>query len=166
MIVRPPERHSKTQQPHLFSIMLGHIYGLALSACLLSISPVTVLAALPTTEELASLPRYRLKHRRTLDGRLCAAAFVQNGSVYTGCADVANPVGASGRLWCYVEPQLSGEQGSWGFCAPDIDYELVRKQVKNEMPDKVKAVRQYISHLDKAEVAAKDTLKLLHAHCV
>merc|ERR1712061_847615 len=99
------------------------------------------------------------KHRRTLDGRLCAAAFVQNGSVYTGCADVANPDGVSGRPWCYVEPQLSGEQGSWGFCAPDIDYELVRKQVGNEIPNKVNVVRQYISHLHKAEVAAKDTLK-------
>ena len=44
--------------------------------------------------------------RRTLDGRLCAAAFVQNRQVYTGCADVPNPDGVSGRPWCYVESQV------------------------------------------------------------
>ena len=43
--------------------------------------------------------------RRTLDGRLCAAAFVQNRQAYTGCTDAPNPDGESGRPWCYVESQ-------------------------------------------------------------
>lgn len=47
-----------------------------------------------------------LLDRRTLDGRLCAAAFVQNRQAFTGCADVPNPDGVSGRPWCYVESQV------------------------------------------------------------
>ena len=39
------------------------------------------------------------------DGRLCAAAFVQNRRSYTGCTDAPNPSGESGRPWCYVEAQ-------------------------------------------------------------
>ena len=41
------------------------------------------------------------------DGRLCAAAFVQNRKSYTGCTDAPNPAGESGRFWCYVEAQVS-----------------------------------------------------------
>ena len=41
------------------------------------------------------------------DGRLCAAAFVQNRKSYTGCTDAPNPSGESGRPWCYVEAQVS-----------------------------------------------------------
>ena len=55
---------------------------------------------------LAPLTKYRQQHRRTVDGRLCAAAFVQNRKAYTGCTDATNPVGESGRPWCYVEPQV------------------------------------------------------------
>ena len=40
------------------------------------------------------------------DGRLCAAAFVQNRKSYTGCTDAPNPAGESGRSWCYVEAQV------------------------------------------------------------
>ena len=43
--------------------------------------------------------------RRTLEGHLCAAAFVQNRKVYTGCTEAADPLGESGRPWCYVEAQ-------------------------------------------------------------
>ena len=42
------------------------------------------------------------------DGRLCAAAFVQNRRSYTGCTDAPNPSGESGRPWCYVEAQAHG----------------------------------------------------------
>ena len=41
------------------------------------------------------------------DGRLCAAAFVQNRKSYTGCTDAPHPAGESGRSWCYVEAQVS-----------------------------------------------------------
>ena len=40
------------------------------------------------------------------DGRLCAAAFVQNRKSYTGCTDAPNPAGESGSSWCYVEAQV------------------------------------------------------------
>jgi len=40
------------------------------------------------------------------DGRLCAAAFVQNRKSSTGCTDAPNPAGESGRSWCYVEAQV------------------------------------------------------------
>ena len=45
------------------------------------------------------------------DGRLCAAAFVQNRRSYTGCTDAPNPVGGSGRAWCYVEAQVLSFHG-------------------------------------------------------
>ena len=55
------------------------------------------------------------------DGRLCAAAFVQNRRSYTGCTDAPNPSGESGRPWCYVEPQVrhgvcAGPPHSCMFC--------------------------------------------------
>jgi hypothetical protein len=35
-------------------------------------------------EELQPLTQFRQQHRRTVDGRLCAAAFVQNRETFTG----------------------------------------------------------------------------------
>ena len=58
-------------------------------------------------EQLLPLTKFRQQHRRTIDGRLCAAAFVQNRKSYTGCTDAPNPNGESGRPWCYVEAQVS-----------------------------------------------------------
>ena len=58
-------------------------------------------------EQLLPLTKFRQQHRRTIDGRLCAAAFVQNRKSYTGCTDAPNPNGESGRAWCYVEAQVS-----------------------------------------------------------
>lgn len=58
-------------------------------------------------EQLQPLTNFRQQHRRTIDGRLCAAAFVQNRKSYTGCTDAPNPTGESGRPWCYVEAQAS-----------------------------------------------------------
>ena len=57
-------------------------------------------------EQLQPLTKFRQQHQRTIDGRLCAAAFVQNRKAYTGCTDAPNPSGVSGRPWCYVEPQV------------------------------------------------------------
>ena len=57
-------------------------------------------------ETLQPLTKFRQQHRRTTDGRLCAAAFVQNRKAYIGCTDAPNPAGESGRPWCYVESQV------------------------------------------------------------
>ena len=56
-------------------------------------------------EQLQPLTDFRQQHRRTIDGRLCAAAFVQNRKTYTDCTTASNPSGESGRPWCYVEAQ-------------------------------------------------------------
>ena len=59
-------------------------------------------------------------HRKTLDGRLCAAAYVHDSQAFTAqlfshvtvlalaglvqdCTTASNPEGISGREWCYVE---------------------------------------------------------------
>lgn len=57
-------------------------------------------------EQLLPLTKFRQQHRRTIDGRLCSAAFVQNRKTYSGCTDAPNPDGESGRPWCYVEAQV------------------------------------------------------------
>ena len=46
----------------------------------------------PTREQLQPLTRYRQQFRKTEDGRLCAAAFVQNRQAYTGCTAVVGLV--------------------------------------------------------------------------
>ena len=90
-------------------------------------------------DTLQPLTKFRQQHRRTVDGRLCAAAFVQNRKAYTGCTDAANPSGESGRPWCYVEPQvricvfsymakpmkflqlLDGSSSPWNYCGCFFD---------------------------------------------
>ena len=71
-----------------------------------------------TREQLQPLTKFRQQHRRTTDGRLCAAAFVQNRKAYTDCTDAPNPAGESGRPWCYVESQLLDGGAAWNYCAP------------------------------------------------
>ena len=71
-----------------------------------------------TREQLQPLTKFRQQHRRTIDGRLCAAAFVQNRKAYTDCTDAPNPAAESGRPWCYVEPQLLDGGAAWNYCAP------------------------------------------------
>eukprot|EP00397_Hematodinium_sp_SG-2012_P066662 GEMP01100664.1.p1 GENE.GEMP01100664.1~~GEMP01100664.1.p1 ORF type:complete len:147 (+),score=33.99 GEMP01100664.1:129-569(+) len=84
-------------------------------------------------EQLEALTRYRQQHRRTIDGRLCAAAFVQDKMTFTNCADIASPGGVAGKPWCYVEPQLLNQSAglaNWGFCQdPPADYEEMRQEV-------------------------------------
>merc|ERR1712232_716195 len=101
-------------------------------------------------EELQPLTQFRQQHRRTVDGRLRAAAFVQNRETYTGCTDAPSPKGDSGRPWCYVEAQLvSGGGGSWNYCAPIADYAALRKQGAATLGVKVGDVRAFVSKLGK-----------------
>merc|ERR1719411_1980272 len=121
--------------------------------CLLSVNTVVAFGA-------------ARQHRRTVDGRLCAASFVQAGTAYTGCTDSIDPNGISGRAWCYVEAQLASEQNpAWGFCAPAIDYNEARREAQKRIAAKTQLAQKYISRLHKAEAAAEDTLKMYRAHC-
>ena len=74
--------------------------------CVCSVESAQVADEGYTREQLQPLTKFRQQHRRTTDGRLCAAAFVQNRKAYTGCTEAPNPNGESGRPWCYVEPQV------------------------------------------------------------
>ena len=56
--------------------------------------------------------QHRQQHRRTLDGRLCAAAFVFDRQTHTGCSDSSNPAGEHGREWCYVDAQVAHASGA------------------------------------------------------
>ncbi|PFH33427.1 PA14 domain-containing protein [Besnoitia besnoiti] len=96
-----------------------------------------------TLGPLQQLTQFRKQHRRTIDGRLCAAAFVQDDQTYTDCTTARAPDGATGKPvplesptetlpvnsflpggeWCYVEVQLLGKGGrDWNWCIPPIDY--------------------------------------------
>merc|ERR1712050_480182 len=96
-------------------------------------------------EQLLPLTKFRQQHRRTIDGRLCAAAFVQNRKAYTGCTDAPNPEGESGRPWCYVEAQLLGGGVAWNYCAPVINYDSARAEAREQFVSKVSTVRAYVT---------------------
>ncbi|KAL8438591.1 hypothetical protein ACSSS7_000125 [Eimeria intestinalis] len=72
---------------------------------------------------LQKLTEFRPRHRKTVDGRLCAAAFVHEGQTYTDCTDARSPDGVTGREWCYVEVQLLGKgPKDWEPCSPPLNY--------------------------------------------
>ena len=83
--------------------------GLCISLVFLAVMPAHALlgefGAAP--DKLQSLASFREQHRKTIDGKLCAAAFVQDRKAYTGCSTSRNPAGEYGRAWCYIEPQAS-----------------------------------------------------------
>merc|ERR1712032_1764824 len=119
-------------------------------------------------EQLQPLTSFRQTHRRTVDGRLCAAAFVQNRETYTGCADAPNPAGESGRPWCYVETQVLGASGdapAWNYCAPVIDYDAMRAEAKAVFDSKLGEVRGLVVRLQKTQRAAEQALDLFEQHC-
>jgi len=119
-------------------------------------------------EELQPLTNFRQQHRRTIDGRLCAAAFVQNRKSYTGCTDAPNPAGESGRPWCYVEAQLLGSDvgdAAWNYCAPVTDYDAMRKNMAATFDGKVAEVRDLVAKLQKTQRAAEQTLEKYEKSC-
>lgn len=68
----------------------------------------------------------RRKKRFTEDGRLCAAAFVQDGVTYFDCTSARAPDGSSkNKEWCYVE--IGSKGSSWAYCKPIMDYDKVRE---------------------------------------
>ena len=50
-------------------------------------------------EQLQPLTDFRQQHRRTIDGRLCAAAFVQDRKTYTDCTTASIDLGCGLRVW-------------------------------------------------------------------
>ena len=112
-------------------------------------------------EHLQPLTQFRQQHRRTIDGRLCAAAFVQNRRSYTGCTDAPNPSGESGRPWCYVEAQLLGTdvaETAWNHCASVVDYGALRKDVVTILAERAAEVQGLVTKLQKTQRAAEETL--------
>mmetsp|Transcript_25819 Transcript_25819/g.65091 ORF Transcript_25819/g.65091 Transcript_25819/m.65091 type:complete len:236 (+) Transcript_25819:268-975(+) len=93
-------------------------------------------------DKFIPLTRFRQQHRRTEDGRLCAAAFIQDQQPFTNCTDIAAPTPSAenvvGREWCYVEAQLlnqpvNGEPApNWGYCQPVPDYDELRHDLDND----------------------------------
>ena len=118
-----------------------------------------------TREELQPLTKFRQQHRRTIDGRLCAAAFVQNRKAYTDCTDAPNPAGESGRPWCYVEPQLLGGGAAWNYCAAVVNYDDLRLRAKASFAKQIEQARGYVSKLQKAQRAGEQALDMFQKHC-
>merc|ERR1711862_87462 len=119
---------------------MGHILRMFVfsflgCACLADASKTRVLgAAAPTLEQFDN---YRLSHRRTNDGRLCAASHVQSEVAHTACATHLSPEGVAGREWCYVEEQAAAAgPNTWGYCAPNVDYAAVRTRMRYAFEEK------------------------------
>ncbi|CXH86529.1 LCCL domain-containing protein [Plasmodium berghei] len=80
---------------------------------------------------LEKITEFRQQHRKTLDGRLCSAAFLHDDQTYTDCANTTSPDGTTGREWCYVEVQLLGKgERDWDYCAGVINYDKIRIDAK------------------------------------
>ncbi|KAK2194655.1 bifunctional Calcineurin B protein/Fibronectin type II domain/Fibronectin type II domain superfamily/PA14 domain/EF-Hand 1 [Babesia duncani] len=102
--------------------------------------------------ELQKLTEFRQQHRKTVDGALCAAAFVRNGKTFTDCTKTEAPDGSAGREWCYVEAQLVGTGfRDWDFCAPIIDYDMLRAKARTLANLKAMELANGIDELAKEE---------------
>merc|ERR1719440_1780574 len=133
---------------------------------------VSIMAQKPdegySREQLQPLTNFRQQHRRTIDGRLCAAAFVQNRRSYTGCTDAPNPAGESGRAWCYVEAQLldtNAAEAAWNYCAPVVDYDALRKEMASVFEDRAAKVQAFVAKLQKTQRAAEQALDKYEKAC-
>jgi len=80
-------------------------------------------------EQLQGLTHWPTCHEKTDDAsgqRLCAFGFVARNKIFTNkCATEPAPNGVNGRAWCYVQPQVAGQNSgekTWGFIAPKPDY--------------------------------------------
>lgn len=81
--------------------------------------------------DMQQLTQFRRQHRKTIDGRLCAAAFVQDGVTYTDCTDTKAPDGTTGREWCFIEVQELGKgPRDWEFCNPPLVYDKIRAKIR------------------------------------
>merc|ERR1719222_1836201 len=115
---------------------------------------------------LQPLTQFRLQHRKTICGRLCAAAFVQDRQAYTDCTTARSPDGSVGRQWCYVEPQLlSADHQSWNYCSPVTDYDELRQSAAAAFVEKVAELRTTVSKLERAQQKGEAALELFVHAC-
>merc|ERR1712137_1284905 len=115
--------------------------------------------------DLQALTEFRQQHRRTVDGRLCAAASVQDRHAFTGCTAARDPAGASGRPWCYVVAQLSAADKNWNYCAPVTDYDAMRVSAAQAAEARAAAAQSLVGKVNKAQGAVEATLQLLNGKC-
>ncbi|CRG94711.1 LCCL-like protein, putative [Plasmodium gallinaceum] len=100
-------------------------------------------------ENLKKLTEYRQQHRKTVDGRLCAAAFVQDDQTYTDCTKATDPNGITGKEWCYVEVQLIGKGNrDWDYCKGVINYDIVRSKARTFFQAKSNELSSAVNKLD------------------
>merc|ERR1719420_74142 len=122
----------------------------------------TSLVALHESELEA--PRFQQQHRKTTDGRLCAAASAQDEQTFAGCSSMASPDGSVGRPWCYLAPQLidaSGDAQNWQYCAGVIDYDAVRAAALPEFAAAIADIRASKARASLAERAVEKTLAVV-----
>ncbi|EEA06823.1 PA14 domain-containing protein [Cryptosporidium muris RN66] len=120
----------------------------------------------PTSELLQELAQYRQQFRRTIDGRLCAAVFVQDFQTYTDCTIARSPDGTSGREWCYVEPQVAAQGvNNWNYCLPIVNYDLVRAKASEAFEIKVKESGNIAKQLDNQAARLMDILERYNNTC-
>ena len=152
----------------MLSACIRDVFWLACGAALCSQCAGQAVDAVYQREQLQPLTKFRQQHRRTVDGRLCAAAFVQDRHAYTGCTDAPDPDGESGREWCYVEAQIidaDPKAAAWSYCAPVPDYDSLRASAGPMLNQKTKEVSMWVGKLQKAQRAAETTLELFRQRC-
>merc|ERR1711907_32790 len=117
-------------------------------------------------QPLEPLTKYRQTHRKTIDGRLCAAAYVHNSQAFTDCTAAPNPDGVSGREWYYVEEQVANTGASkWDYCAPKPNYADVRKRVANAFAEKANEIADAIAVVQGLSKEAARLLSDIDAQC-
>merc|ERR1719203_1237534 len=115
---------------------------------------------------LEPLTKFRQSHRKTIDGRLCAAAYVHNAQAFTDCTAAANPDGVSGRDWCYIEEQVANAgPRKWDFCAPRTNYADVRKRVGYAFAEKANEIADAIAVVQSLTKEATRLLTEINAQC-
>ena len=117
--------------------------------------------------QLQAAARFRQQHRKTEDGRLCAAASVHDEQTFTGCSNQPTPGGDVGREWCYVEPQLvsSGGDQRWQYCQGLVDYDAVRKASQSMFDSELTSIKHEQERIQMAEKAVENTLSLVTKMC-
>ncbi|GFE55738.1 PA14 domain-containing protein [Babesia ovis] len=117
-------------------------------------------------ESLQKLTEFRQRHRKTVDGMLCAAAFVRNGNTFTDCTTTEAPDGSVGREWCYVEVQLIGVGfRDWDFCAGTVDYDVLRSKAALLSQLKASELAHSVLQLSATEKRLEKTLTHFDAVC-